>query len=142
MLRWSWRPAFVVMILIVLASCSGAGGCSGCSGCGITPLADGFPQASVIPNAATVRVTRPGLDFVSANIGSVAGKALGSTGGVITFDIPNVSTSISILITSITINVCQSPSAGQCVADINVGGAALHLDAVTPNAISISGTVP
>ena len=98
MLRWSlsFRYAYAVLLLIVLASCSGAGGCSGCSGCGMTPLPDGFPQASVIPNAASVRVTRPGLDFIAANLGGIAGKALGTTGGVITFDVPASSDNLTV----------------------------------------------
>ena len=109
----------------------------------MTPLPAGFPQPSVIPNSATVRLTRPGLDFISANLGTVAGKALGSSGGLVTFNIPPTSTSISILITSVTVNVCQTASAGQCVADINVGGAQLHVDAVTPQRPAASrGTVP
>ncbi|HEY1697418.1 MAG TPA: MYXO-CTERM sorting domain-containing protein [Polyangiaceae bacterium] len=139
MLRWSFRPAFFVLFLIVLASCSGAGGCSGCAGCGITPLAAGFPQASVIPNAATVRVTRPGLDFLSANLGPIAGKALGSTGGLVTFDIPPTSTTV---LSVISVDVCQTASTGQCVADVNVAGAKLNVDAVTPHSLSITGTVP
>ncbi|MGD0527003.1 MAG: hypothetical protein ABSE49_17795, partial [Polyangiaceae bacterium] len=88
---WSFRWAYFALLVIVLASCSGAGGCSGCSGCGITPLAAGFPQADVIPNAASVRVTRPGLDFLAANLGGIAGKALGSTGGIETFNVPSSS---------------------------------------------------
>src|SRR5579883_630590 len=110
MLRWSLlRPAYLVLMLIVVASCSGAGGCSGCAGCGMTPLAAGFPQASVIPNAASVRVTRPGLDFISANLGTVAGNALGTMGGLLTFNVPPTSSNIS----GATADVCQSPSAGQ-----------------------------
>jgi len=145
MLRLCWRPAFFVLIFIVLASCSGAGGCSGCAGCGITPLPAGFPQASVIPNAASVRVTRPGLDFISANIGTVAGDALGTTGGVITFNVPASSSNLTIA----TALICQSPNTTQCVADINIGGAKLHVDSIAsangPNmepAIEITGTIP
>ena len=145
MLRWSTRPAFYVLLLIVLASCSGSAGCSGCAGCGITPLAAGFPQASTIPNAASVRVTRPGLDFISANLGTVAGDALGTTGGLLTFDVPSSSDNLTIA----TANVCQSPSATQCVADINIAGAALNIVALAavdgPNmepALQITGTGP
>lgn len=145
MLRFSWRPAFLVLFLILVASCSGAAGCSGCSGCGITPLPAGFPQASVIPNAASVRLTRPGLDFISENIGTVAGDALGTSGGVINFNVPSSSDNLTIA----TALICQSPSATQCVADINIGGAQLHLDSIAsvngPNmepAIEITGTVP
>ncbi len=143
MLRLSLRPAFFVLMLIVLASCSGAGGCGGCSGCGMTPLPGGFPQASVITNAASVRVTRPGLDFISANLGPIAAKLIGgSSGGLITFNVPDSTTSFSVIFT-INVEICKAPvGMGQCVADIDVGNAKLHVDAVTPHAISISGTVP
>ena len=145
MLRWSFRPAFLVLMLIVVASCSGAGGCSGCSGCGMTPLPAGFPNADTINDSVSVRVTRPGLDFLGTNLGSIAGAALGTTGGVVTFNVPSSSTNLTLA----TANICQSPSSGQCVADINVAGAKLHIDALAaangPNmepAIQISGTVP
>ena len=84
------RTALLVALFLLVASCSG-GGCSGCSACGTTPLPGGFPKASTIPNAASVRVTRPGLDFVQENIGLLAEKALGSgaTAGVVTFPIPS-----------------------------------------------------
>jgi hypothetical protein len=108
----------------------------------MTPLPAGFPQASVIPNAASVRVTRPGLDFLATNLGGIAGKALGTSGGVVTFAVPDSTTSFSIIVT-INVEICKPPvAAGDCVADINIAGAKLHIDAVTPNAISITGTVP
>ena len=145
MLRWSFRPAFLVLMLIVVASCSGAGGCSGCAGCGISPLAAGFPNADTINDSASVRVTRPGLDFLSANLGSIAGAALGTSGGVINFTVPASSSNLTLA----TANICQSPGAGQCVANINVAGAMLRIDSIAsangPNmepAIQITGTVP
>ncbi len=153
MLRWSLRPAFFVLLMILVAACSGSG-CSGCAGCGMTPLPDGFPQASVIDNSASVRLTRPGLDFIGNNLGAVAGDVLGdggasSDGGStppITFAIGASSTNLAGLATA---NICQSPSAGQCVADINLPGAKLHIDSIAstngPNmepALQITGTVP
>jgi hypothetical protein len=131
------RPAFFVLMALV-ASCSGAGGCSGCAGGEVTPLPGGFPQASVISNAASARLTRPGLDFISANLGSLAGAALGSSGGTASFDIPTASQSISIF----NIDACDNPSSGQCVANVGLGDVALHVDAVTPDALALSGTVP
>ena len=146
MLRWSLRPAFFVLLLIVLASCSGSSGCSGCAGCGMTPLPQGFQQSLVIQNAAAVRVTRPGFDFLSANLGMVAGNALGQGGGglvsvspPLTFNVPDSTTSIL----GISIELCKPPVSGnECVADVFVAEAHLHLDAVTPSAIQITGTIP
>jgi hypothetical protein len=144
MLRWSLRPAFFILLLVVVSACSGSG-CSGCSGCGLTPLANGFPQTDVIPNSASVRVTRPGLDFLGTNLGPIAGDALGTTGGVVTFAVPSSSDNLTVA----TANICQNATSTQCVADVNVAGSKLHIDAIAaangPNmepAIQISGTVP
>ena len=137
MLRWSLRPAFFVLMVLV-ASCSGAGGCSGCAGVRVTPLPQGFPQASLISNAASARLTRSGLDFLSTDLGVLLSTALGNSGGTASFDIPAASTSISIF----AIDACSGPNAGQCVANVALGGAVLHLDAVTPDALALSGTVP
>ena len=53
-----------VAFFLLIASCSG-GGCSGCGSCaGMTPLPGGFPADQAIENAASVRVSRPGLDFI------------------------------------------------------------------------------
>ena len=77
MLRpWLRRFGVIVFVWFVLA-CSGGGCTSGCAGCGVTPLPGGFPKASAITNAASVRVTRSGLDFVQTNLGAIAGKVLG-----------------------------------------------------------------
>ncbi len=153
MLRWSLRPAFFVLLMILVAACSGSG-CSGCAGCGMTPLPQGFSQNDVIPNSASVRLTRPGLDFIGNNLGTVAGDVLGDGGAggdggstpPITFAIGPSSTNLAGIATA---NICQSPSAGQCVADINLPGARLHIDSIAstngPNmepALQISGTVP
>jgi hypothetical protein len=146
MLRHFTRNALAILLFIIIASCSGGGCSSGCSSCGVTPLPAGYPTASTITNAASVRVTRPGLDFLQANIGALAGKLLGTSGGVITFDVPTSMTSITEIVT-VNITICPNgPNASanppSCVADINIGGAILTLDAITPSSIKISGTIP
>jgi hypothetical protein len=104
----------------------------------MTPLPGGFPQASVIPNAASARLTRAGLDFIAANAGGVASAALGSSGGQVEFTIPKATKSISIF----DISACSNPSAGQCQAEVGLGSVALHVDAVSPDKLSLTGTVP
>ena len=136
--------------MLLIASCSGGGCSSGCSSCGITPLAGGFPQQSAITNAASVRVTRPGLDFLQANLDTFAQSLLGqtATNGTIDFDIPTSSTSTSILgLVTVNINVCPNgPSTTTtpptCIAKIEIGRANLKIDAVTPNAVQVIGTIP
>jgi hypothetical protein len=146
MLRTWWRQALVVLTVLLVAACSGGGCSSGCSSCGVTPLAAGFPQKDAITNAASVRVTKPGLDFVSANIPTLASKLLNTpNAGVITFNIPSSSTSIAGTTVTICPNGPQVPTNGDaptCVAEIEIGKANLAIDAVTPNAVVVSGTLP
>jgi hypothetical protein len=148
MLRHFTRNALAILLFFIIASCSGGGCSSGCSSCGITPLPSGFPNASAVTNAASVRVTRPGLDFLQSNIGALAGKLLGGSGGVINFDVPTSMQSITELgFITINLTICPNgPSSTtnppSCIADINIGGAMLTLDAITPSSIKISGTIP
>jgi hypothetical protein len=160
MLRGSWRVAFWALLFLVVASCSGGGCTSGCAGCGITPLAGGLPKANVIENAAAVRLTRPGLDFLGNNIGLLAGKLLSSgatNAGVIEFPIPTSHSSQNFTIFSVDLDICpQGPDANstpkKCIAEIDVGHAKLHLDSVTQfvnggttikePGILVSGTIP
>ncbi len=138
MLRsWFRRLGAIGFVLFVLA-CSGGGCSSGCAGCGVTPLAGGFPKASAITNAGSVRVTRAGLDFLQANLGTIAGGVLG--GGTITYPIPKSSSSTGVPGTDFTI--CSNPNSNQCQAIVNLSGAKLTLTAVHPDSITIGGTIP
>lgn len=146
MLRHWSRNALLVVLFLIVASCSGGGCSSGCSSCGVQPLPGGYPKASAVTNAAAVRVTRPGLDFLQANIGTLASKLLGGSGGVMNFNVPTSMTSINVIFT-VNITICPAgpkPNAmpPECVADINLAGAKLKIDSITPHAVKISGTVP
>ncbi len=133
---WLRRLGVIGFVLFVLA-CSGGGCSSGCAGCGVTPLPGGFPKASAITNAGSARVTRAGLDFMQANLGAIAGKALG--GGTETFAISKSSDDLGL---GNSVTICASPDSTQCVADINIAGAALTLTAVHPDSLTITGTIP
>ncbi len=149
-----FRHIFGVVFFLLVASCSGGGCSSGCGGCGgTTPLPGGFPKEKTIDNAATVRVSRPGLDFVEKQLPSIVTKVANAPGGVLGFDIPKVDagkTQIAdILIGKILVDptVCPGgpdPKATppRCHADINLGGAKFQLDSVKPNAITLRATVP
>ncbi len=155
MLQLWWRRLSVVFLFLIVAACSGGGCSSGCAGCGITPLPGGFPKPSVITNAGALRVTRHGLDFLGDNLGTVAGKALpNNSGGVISFNVPtSQSTQKFGGIFTITIDICPNGpqpnnNPKECIAEINLANAKLHLDAAnysTVNgepALRISGTIP
>ena len=131
------KSIFIAVLLLLVASCSGGGCSSGCAACGTTPLPGGFPKSDTIPNAAQVRVTRPGLDFVQENLGTLATSALGTAnGGVIAFPIPKSSAS------GATICPNANPKPPECQADIGIGDAKLRLNAVAPDQVQVDGTLP
>ncbi|MBL9110736.1 MAG: hypothetical protein JNM74_15740, partial [Myxococcales bacterium] len=71
-----------------MASCSGGGCSSGCQSCGVTPLAGGFPKEKTIENAASVRMTKPALDFLATNGPDLATTLLGAKDGQMSIGIP------------------------------------------------------
>ncbi len=136
MLRLFLRRLGVLGAILFLLACSGGGCSSGCAGCGVTPLAGGFPKASAITNAGSVRITRSGLDFAQANLGAIAGKALG--GGSITYPIGKSSSDFTIA----SVTICDTPTSTQCQAVVNLDAAKLILTAVHPDSLTITGTIP
>jgi hypothetical protein len=149
-----FRHVFGVLFFLLVASWSGSGCSSGCGGCaGTTPLPGGFPKDKAIANAATVRVSRPGLDFLEKELPAVVAKVANAPGGKLGFDIPNVDppksqiADIGIGTLFIDANVCPGgpdPNANppRCRADVNIGGATFQIDSVKPNAIILRATVP
>ena len=132
------RRLLIAVLFLVVASCSGGGCSNGCSACGTTPLPGGFPKTETSPNAAHVRITRPGLDFLQTNLSTLAEKALGTSapGGIASFPIPKSTQSGA--------NICSvaTPSPSQCKAEINLGLAKLRVDAITPNRVKLDGLLP
>ena len=88
--RHLFRHLCFVCLFLLVASCSG-GGCSGCSSCGgTTPLPGGFPTDKAVENAASVRISKPGLTFIEANLPAIASDLASATNGKLTFNIPEV----------------------------------------------------
>ena len=156
MLRSLWRQLFAVLFVTVIVACSGGGCSSGCAGCGTTPLPGGFPATSTVTNAASIRLTRSGLDFMGTNLGTVATKILPNTvNGTISFDVPDGGDQVvaTFLGVSVHLHVCPGgpdPNANPptCKAEVQLGNAKLRLDAANyasangEPAIRISGTIP
>lgn len=137
------RQAFGAVSAILLASCSGGGCSNGCSG--TTPLPGGFPKDKAVENAASVRISRPGLDFLEENLPTVVGAAVGGTGGKITFPIPATKVGPQSILGPIemTANICEGgPAAGKCEAQVDVGKSTFLVDAVKPNAVAVKATIP
>ncbi|MBS2019256.1 MAG: hypothetical protein JST00_40710 [Deltaproteobacteria bacterium] len=133
------RRAFLVILVLFVASCSGGGCSSGCSQCGTAPLPGGFPKPQTSPNSATIRVTRPGMNFLQENLGLLAEKALGTSapGGVASFSIPKSSQA-----GVATICTPAAPKSPQCEAQIDIAKAKLRINAITPNKVKIDGLLP
>lgn len=148
-----FRHIFGVIFFLLVASCSG-GGCSGCTGCGgTTPLPGGFPKEKTIENAASVRVSRPGLDFLEQNLPAVATKVANAPNGKLGFDIPEVDppkTQIAdlgigkILLDPIVCPGGPNPAANppKCRAEVDIGQATFRIDSVKPNAVVVRATIP
>lgn len=130
-------PSSSALGLFLLAACASAGSGGGCS-C-VKALPQGFPQASIVEKAATVRVTRPGLDFLASRVASLVARNLQPNGGPYVVDVPATSAT-GISICSNGANRTASPP--ECTAEVNFANAAFRIDGVTPNKVRIAGTIP
>jgi hypothetical protein len=154
-----FRHVFAVLFFLIVASCSG-GGCSGCGGCGgTTPLPGGFPKDNAIDNAASVRVSRPGLDFLQSNLPAIASQVAGATGGKLNIDIPysDLGTS-NVVQTTCVAGSCllkvdihpelcpggPDPTANppKCEAQVGIGQSTFRIDAVTPHNVDVTASIP
>lgn len=145
-----FRLALGMLAISLVAACSG-GGCGG--GCGGTPLPGGFPKEKTVENAAGVRVSRPGIDFLEKALPNTVATIAKAQNGKLGFDIPNVDPGAS-EIANLGIgkllfdpNVCvggPDPKANppKCRAEINIGAALFSAEAVTPSSIKARAVVP
>jgi len=115
----------------------------------VTPLPGGFVNEERIENAAAVRITQSGFDFLEANVGLLAGNLLGDAGseGVLNFEVPQSDGEFSVLFVDIGYTVCPGgPDAAanppKCVAEIDLANADLSVQPSAPHNVVVSGTVP
>ncbi len=81
------RPFLTALFVFSVFACSGGGGgCSGCDGCAIAPIPGGFPIAERIPNAAQIRLSESGIEFIENNIHTIVTTFLDEG---LNFDIPS-----------------------------------------------------
>ena len=157
MARTLWRNVATLGFVLSLAACTGRG----CTSCAIgAPVADGFPADQTVANAATARITRSGLDFLSTNLPTVVGNADGRHGRTVRHrhsahrsgqhpsrellgHLPNRSRSQRLSErTRIRRRRRRSVMPTLAFPMLGTHMMNLHLDAVTPNAVQVSGTVP
>lgn len=87
--RWY---TFAYGTLFTLLTACGGGGTSGCgASCGLGPIQNGFPAADRLSNAAQIRLTSHGLDFLETNVDDVVATFLPDG---LDFDIPRTSGSL------------------------------------------------
>lgn len=137
-----WRFLWGAAATTAVVACSGGG----CSSCGLQPLAAGYPRDRAMDNAAAIRVTRPGIDFLAANAPKLATSVLGGK-PIINFDLPEskLGTSTLLFVFDVTPTICKGGPVGNppnCRAEINIGGSTFKIDAVTPNAVRLQGEIP
>lgn len=140
-----FRYATLLLLGMIPAACSGDGCTSGCGG--ITPLAGGFVNEERVENAAALRVTESGLDFLEANLGSIAGNLIGADAGIVEFEIPQTSGSFEVLFVDIDYTVCDGgPDANgnpkKCTVEIDMANADLAIQPAGPHNIQVSGVIP
>jgi MYXO-CTERM domain-containing protein len=144
------KTVLAVGTTMFAVGCSG-GGCSSCAGSSVIP--GGFPKDQRIENAAGVRLTRPGLDFLQSNIGPIVAKVMGSsaTGGVMTFPIPKsdaCALNLPLIGCTLTIHICpDGPKTGttppECLVELDLAkikNTALAAD--KPQDFKISAKIP
>lgn len=99
---WLWSP-----ILFLFVACGGSS-CSSCSGCGVEPIPGGF-QGERLDNAAQVRLTSSGIQFLEDNADDLVGLFLP---GGLEFAVPVTRTSVDAVVCTPDVTVCAS---GNCL---------------------------
>lgn len=142
------NTAIAIGFLAAANACGGGGCGGGCAGSSVIP--GGFPKDKRVTNAAGVRLTRPGLDFLEQNLGPIIQKVLAGGGGsvkdgIMTFPI-NESSGKVLSIFSYTIcpgGPDASASPPKCIVEIHVSDIKnIKINADNPNDLKISATVP
>ena len=138
------RHLLLAVFFLVVAGCTGGGCSSGCACAGITPRMEGFQLAQRAENAASLRLTDSGLDFLEQNLGTLAGLLIGDDGGaVLTFEMPPSSQNLVIA----NVDICPdgpNPNATppECVAEIDLATAQLQVSTVDPHNVAVTGPLP
>ncbi|MGZ3453218.1 MAG: MYXO-CTERM sorting domain-containing protein [Polyangiales bacterium] len=148
-LRYALKNTAIAVGFLTAANACGGGGCaSSCAGSSVIP--GGFPKDKRVENAAGVRLTRPGLDFLEKNLGAVLTKVLGmsASGGVMTFPINETTGSVTVLFIPVSYTICvggpkPTEMPPKCVVEINVAGVKnVKINADKPNELVIAATIP
>jgi len=150
----SLKSALAVTATLAAVGCSGGGCSSGCGGSSVIPK--GFPKENRVTNAAGVRLTRPGIDFLQANLAPIIQKILTGGGGtikdgVMTFPISESKSDVKDPLLGIkigTLTVCPGgpdPAASppKCIVEINIGGIKdIKINSINPHDVTVAAKIP
>lgn len=151
-LRYALKNTAIAVGFLTAANACGGGGCSSsCAGSSVIP--GGFPKDKRVDNAAGVRVTRPGIDFLEKNLSAVIQKVLSGGGssvkdGIMTFEISESTGKTKILFFDINYTVCKGgPKATEmppkCEVEINLKGInGVKIESVTPHNMKVHANIP
>ena len=145
------NTAIAAGLLTALNACGGGGCGSSCAGSSVIP--GGFKREARVQNAAGVRLTRPGLDFLEKNLPTVIQKVLEGGGsavkdGIMTFEISESKGSTKILFFDINYTICPggpkpTDKPPKCVVELNIAKiSAIKIDSVTPKNLKVHARIP
>lgn len=132
------KPLLLALFVATLAGCAGAGGCTG-----VSPLPNGFDRERRVQNAASFRLTEPGLTFLEQNIGAIVSGVMGSSDGIFAYPVPSSNGDLTL----VTYEICPEgpvPDAvpPSCTAEVALAAAHLELAPEAPHELHVYGTLP
>ncbi len=130
----------LALLALLVGACSSDGCSSGCGG--ITPLAGGYPADKRIENAAALRLTQQGIDFLEANIGVLASQLLGGGQGVIEFPVDESSGTVGGFIDYTICPGGPDPATKRCIVEMDLANANLSITPLPNHNIQVAGPVP
>ncbi len=151
-LAFALKNTAIAAGFLAAANACGGGGCgSSCAGSSVIP--GGFNKEMRVTNAAGVRITRPGLDFLEKNLPTVIQKVLEGGGsavkdGIMTFEIGESKGSTKILFFDINYTICPggpkpTDKPPKCVVELNIAKiSAIKIDSVTPKNLKVHARIP
>lgn len=145
------NTAIAAGLLAALNACGGGGCGSSCGGSSVIP--GGFKKDVRVENAAGVRLTRPGLQFLEQNLAGVIQKVLEGGGssvkdGIMTFEIKESMGKTTLLFLDVNYTICfggvkATEKPPKCIVEIDIAKiSGIKIDSVTPKNLKVHARIP